>query len=102
MAHLIDKDALLAEMEKEIKRIYAGREYVGIPSNEENIVRGLQKAEDIIDTLEVKELNYKPIDKDFERDAVQFCFDNGLNTTPRIAKTIAKYFFELGLKAKGE
>jgi hypothetical protein len=52
------------------------------------------------ENLEVKETDYKPIDKDFERDAVQFCFDNGLNTTPRIAKTIAKYFFELGLSVR--
>ena len=55
------------------------------------------------ENLEVKEASYVPMDNDFERDAVNFCFDNGLNTTPRIAKTIAKHFFELGLKAqKGE
>jgi hypothetical protein len=54
MAHLIDKDALVEEMEKEIKCIYAGREYVGIPSDKENIIIGIQKVEDIIDTLEVK------------------------------------------------
>ena len=52
------------------------------------------------ENLEVKEVSYVPMDNDFERDAVNFCFDNGLNTTPRIAKTIAKHFFELGLKAQ--
>jgi hypothetical protein len=54
------------------------------------------------ENFEVKEEDYRPIDKDFERDAVSFCIDNGLNITPRIAKTIAKYFFELGLKYKKE
>lgn len=43
-----------------------------------------------------KALDFKPLDEDLERDAVNFCFDNGLNTTPRIAKTIAKHFYELG------
>ncbi len=57
MLHLIDKDVLIAEIEKEIKCIYAGREYVGIPSNEENVVLGLQKSEDIINSIEVKEVN---------------------------------------------
>ena len=55
MSHLIDKDALIAEIEKEIKCIYAGREYVGIHSNEENVVLGLQKSEDIINSIEVKD-----------------------------------------------
>lgn len=39
---------------------------------------------------------------DLERDAVQFCFDKGLNVTPYQAKTIARHFFELGLKARKE
>ena len=52
MAQYIDKDALVT-----IKNIYAGREYVGIPYDEECTVRGLQKAEDIINTLEVKEVD---------------------------------------------
>ena len=53
MVHLIDKSVLVAEIEKAIKIIYAGREYVGIPYGEECIVSGLQKAEDIVNTLEV-------------------------------------------------
>ena len=56
MSHLINKDALVAEINKAIKIIYAGREYVGIPYGEECIVSGLQKVENIIDTLEVKEV----------------------------------------------
>lgn len=57
MAQYIDKDALVAEIGETIKNIYAGREYVGIPYDEECTVRGLQKAEDIINTLEVKEVD---------------------------------------------
>jgi hypothetical protein len=35
-----------------------------------------------------------------ERDAVQFCFDKGLNITPYQAKTIASHFYELGKNSK--
>ena len=70
--------------------------------------RALQEVQCEIDSIEVKEVDlekvhYKPLDEDFERDAVSFCLDSGLNITPYIAKTIAKHFFELGLKVqKGE
>ena len=63
---LIDKDALVAEIDKEIKCIYAGREYVGISLDEENRVYGLQISKDIIDTLEVKEIQEKPISEELE------------------------------------
>lgn len=39
---------------------------------------------------------------DLERDAVQFCFDKGLNVTPYQAKTIARHFYELGLNVRKE
>lgn len=35
---------------------------------------------------------------DLEKDAVQYCFDKGLNVTPYQAKTIARHFYILGLK----
>lgn len=35
---------------------------------------------------------------DLERDAVQFCFDKGINITPYQAKMIAHHFYELGMK----
>ena len=62
-----------------------GRQEAHIPARE----LGLPKA-----------LDFKPFDEDLERDAVNFCYDNGLNTTPYIAKTIAKHFYELGLNTR--
>lgn len=62
-----------------------GRQEAHIPARE----LGLPKA-----------LDFKPFDEDLERDAVNFCYDNGLNTTPHIAKTIAKHFYELGLNTR--
>lgn len=37
---------------------------------------------------------------DLEKDAIQFCFDKGLNVTPYQAKTIASHFYELGKNSK--
>jgi len=104
MAHLIDKDALVAEIEKEIKHIYAGREYVGIPSDEENMVRGIQRVEDILDTLEVKEVDLekeliKWHKEHFKKDGT-FIGMSGFYLTNNSQMDIAKYFFELGLKAQ--
>lgn len=38
---------------------------------------------------------------DLEKEAVSFCFDNGINISPRQAKNIARHFFELG-RARNE
>ena len=91
---LIDKDALVAEIEKNLR--FIPEHVTAFDEGEEH---AYHKILSFLDTLEVKEVDYKPMDNDFERDAVNFCFNNGLNTTPRIAKTIAKHFFELGLSA---
>ena len=39
---------------------------------------------------------------DFEKEAVAFCFDNGINVTPHQAGMIAKHFYELGFKRIGD
>lgn len=90
---LIDKDTVLAEIKKAIKNIYAGREYVGIPYDEECIVRGLIEAEDIINSLKVKEVDlneeiesyFKGFGK-FPSVGIDDCID------------IAKHFFDLGMR----
>jgi hypothetical protein len=97
---LIDKDKIAAEIEKEVKNIYAGREYVGIHYDEECMVRGLQKAEDIIDTLEVKEVDLeKEIKEEYLKRRCYGGKDNILVVLnePQFNK-IAKHFFELGVQ----
>jgi predicted transcriptional regulator len=94
MEQYIKKSALVAEIEKEIKRVYAGREYVGIPLDEENRVYGLQMAKDIIDTLEVKEV-------DLEKECSKYFEDNDLCVHDDCIK-FAKHFFELGLNSRHE
>lgn len=85
MAHLIDKDAVIAEIERLRKK-----------NNEsENVydfgtANALESILSFIDTLEVKEVDLEKEYKDFIKKS-----DNG-----RSMLETAKYFFELGLKAK--
>ena len=44
----------------------------------------------------VNDFTFEPVG--LEREAVQFCFDNGINVTPRDATAIANYFYILGLQ----
>lgn len=100
---LIDKDRAIEEIEKEIKQIYAGREYVGIPSNEENMVRGLQKSEDIINSLEVKEVDLGKLLSDLDKDIKEFVATEEFERESITAGhywVIAKHAFLLGLKAQ--
>ncbi len=46
-----------------------------------------------LDTLEEK-----PVD--LEKDAVMYCFDKGINLSPRVAREFARHFYELGRNAK--
>lgn len=48
----------------------------------------------------IDSLRQEQSEADLERDAVQFCFDKGLNITPYQAKTIARHFYELGKNSK--
>ena len=39
---------------------------------------------------------------ELEKEAVSYCFDNGLNLSPRTATDFARHFYELGLQGKVE
>lgn len=106
MEQYIDKSAVIAEIERE--KVYAqtmGDNAINSSMQQfyDGMKEGCNSLLHSINALGMKDMDYRIIDKDFERDAVSFCIDKGLNTTPYIAKTIAKHFFELGLKTqKGE
>lgn len=92
MAHLIDKDAILAEIEK---RIEEGIDY----GCSKEIINELKSLYSSVSTLEVKEVELKKeIDDAF--------LENKCNITDNVSLAefvrIAKYFFELGLKVQKE
>jgi len=98
MAHLIDKDALVAEIEK-ITEEPAPSHDSQCPW-EDGYYCGLYKAESIIDTLEVKEVDLEKYYHDFLQ---KEWFDKNCNRTmSEMMAFTAKHFFELGLKAQKE
>jgi hypothetical protein len=99
MAQYIDKDALVVEIERRIKRFREEKDSVSIVKT--NTYKGILS---FIDTLEVKEvdlekeLSYEDYKGFFEK-YPDLSDDWGFDE----AWTFAKHFFELGLKAqKGE
>ena len=89
---LIDKSALVAEIDKRLHQLTDA-------AFDSMIGRNLTEIKDFLDTLEVKEVDLEKEYKDFvEEDPVYNKLVNGI-----VGKAIAKHFFELGLKAqKGE
>ena len=88
MAHLIDKDALIAEIDRQ----KIGYNVDGKHSVEYDIVR---KIIDIINTLEVKEVD---LEKEFDKCCENYPFDDEWDVY------IARRFFKLGYQKaqKGE
>ena len=103
MEQYIDKDAIVAEIEK---RITEGEEVVkGVPSSAIfGLIQAYKNTLSFIETLEVKEVD---LEKEIQ-DHIRECLDVKFPTTniELIKKDVAytaKKFFELGLKAqKGE
>ena len=98
MAHLIDKDALVAEIERRRKLvsdpILSGNDLM---IGEKNALFNLLS---FIDTLEVKEVGFEKEYAKYSNDIdAEYAFPIDLADF----KDFAKHFFELGLKAqKGE
>ena len=99
MAHLINKNKIVAEIEEAIDGPAPLHDQQC--SWEDGYYCGLYKAKSIIDTLEVKE-----VDLEKEINEWQGCeaFPEEVDITPlpkamEIVEKTAKHFFELGLKA---
>ena len=98
MAKLIDKDALVAEIGKLKSKLYPNfYEY----DYDAAKVELLEKLENFLDTLDVKEVDLT--------EEIYFYIENSITGTnpiytkgavSNLIEKAAKYFFELGLKAK--
>lgn len=90
MAKYIDKDAVIAEINRVLNSYH--------PTEITSGRYALASLRDFLDTLEAKEV-------DINKEITQFIDTNFSKATPGIKlslRRVAKYFFELGLKAKGE
>ena len=51
----------------------------------------------LLSFLSALEQSEKPMNQDeLEKEAVSYCFDNGLNLSPRVATDVARHFAEWG------
>ena len=90
---LIDKDTLVAEIEKLINEIYAGRPFDSLSSEQQTSLWYVKSIMSSIDTLEVKE-----VDLDKEIDLVEDKYYGFESLSRADIIDIAKHFYELGLK----
>ena len=111
MVHLIDKDALVAEINNRIDTCTIKKQSCPVNTQVEaicdNKIHAYKELLSFLDTLEVKEVD---LEKHLKEDIEDVFFDlDGVAVkgathylTVEDVKDIAKHFFELGLKAKGE
>jgi len=100
MAHLIDKDALVAEIDRQRDEALKRQQNLESIGQEtvlnEMLANKLNSILSFLNTLEVKEVDLKKEYKEFvEDDPVYNKLVNGI-----VGMSIARHFFELGLKAK--
>jgi len=92
MAHLIDKDALVAEIKERIKTYNKG-----YTNGDDRRADALEVLLRDIDTLEVKEVD---LEKSLTGFMGRYAYENSGEYPSAI--DIAKHFYELGLAQKGE
>ena len=97
MSKYIDADLLKSKLKDVATEFKTGNYYLDNTEQAVGYENALIDFEQIIDSFQ-----HEHPKVDLERDAIQFCFDKGLNLTPYQAKMIASHLYELGLKARKE
>ena len=95
---LIDKDALVAEIEKLIDEIYVGRPFDSLSSEQQTALWYVKSIMSSINTLEVKEVDLDYIKKELD-ELIRFNKPDG-DFGWGTLYNVATHFFELGLKAQ--
>ena len=75
MAQYIDKDALVAEIEKLIDEIYAGRPFDSLSREQQVALWYVKSIMSSIDALEVKEMKEEPVSEDLKEEATRLFGD---------------------------
>ena len=88
---LIDKDALVAEMERRIKEYQSTGDDYWFP-----VIENLKSILSFLDTLKVKEVD---LEKEYEEFVVDDPILGNFITNDTMGMELARHFFELGLNA---
>lgn len=107
MAHLIDKDPIVAEIEKYIERAKAERVLYPktiLAAKNYLLIEDYNKLLSFVNTLEVKDVDLEKEliewhKEHFKKDGT-FTEKSGFYLTNKSQMDIAKHFFELGLKTR--
>lgn len=104
MKQLIDKSAVAAELEKRLSLLEGGTGHPEVVKQVEGVIKGYKSILSFLDTLEVKE-DLETFDKRVTKMWGR-CAANPDDTIACLHIDsfieIARHFYELGLKAKGE
>lgn len=97
MKQLIDKSAVVEEIEKRLSLLEGGTGHPEVMKRVEGVIKGYKSILSFLDTLEVKEVDLEKeielVKGDYEQVDVAWNDDFDF---------IARHFYELGLKSKGE
>ena len=100
MEQYIKKSTLIAEIEKLIDEIYAGRPFDSLSNEQQTALWYIKSIMSSINTFEVKEVD---LDKEIKKYSMELAMKENNGDWLKDVITTAKHFFELGLKVqKGE
>ena len=91
----IDAEKMKAEIRKRINELDRDK-YISV-DNKTTRIAELHFIDRCIDSLQQEQPEV-----DLEKDAVSYCYDNGINISPRQAKGIARHFWNKGYIAGKE
>ena len=90
----IDADTLIAEIDD---RLHCNGAFDEVGDYAWHYDQGMVDAYNHIKDF-ITSLRHEQPEMDLEKEAVSFCFDNGINISPRQAKSIARHFYNLALE----
>ena len=99
MAQLIDKSALVAEIEKLIDEIYAGRPFDSLSSEQQTALWYIKSIMSSINFIEVKEVD---LEKEIDNYLLTYWNEEREKFLHPFLKKMCVHFFELGIIASNK
>ena len=100
MGQYIKKSALVAEIERLIDEIYAGRPFDSLSSEQQTALWYIKSIMSSINTIEVKEVDLNEYYHEFLQK--EWFGNSHVRTVSEMMAFTAKHFFELGMKTAQE
>ena len=105
MKQYIDKSAVVAEIEKRLSLLEGGTAHPEVMKRVEGVIKGYKSILSFLDTLETKEVDLEEEINRFWNSCIKHKNERGGNviwSNKLEVEVLARYFYELGLKAMEE